>query len=156
MVNRLQELIRSLGHQVIRSSGHKVIRSLGHQVIRSSGHPVFINFQCCYRLTDPQVTGLLCRQINSKFQETLCSSPQELECANNVKVDTSSCLKPCSGLIVTSFAKSELKKDLETLFPIFRDYNLYKRVSTYPSVANGMSAFILMLFLLSIILNIRL
>ena len=72
-------------------------------------------------------------------QENVCNSPQELECTNNVKVDTSSCLKPCSGLIVTSFYKSQLKKELATLFPIFGDYNLYKKVTTHPSVANGMS-----------------
>ena len=72
------------------------------------------------------------------FKETLCTSSQELEdCVNNVKVDTSSCLKPCSGLIVTSFVKSELKKNLETLFPIFGQYKLYKKVTTYPSLANG-------------------
>ena len=71
------------------------------------------------------------------FKETLCTSPQELDCVNNVKVDTSSCLKPCSGLIVTSFAKSKSENDLETSFPIFGDYNTYKIVTSYPSVANG-------------------
>ena len=74
------------------------------------------------------------------FKETLCTSPQELDCVNNVKVDTSSCLKACSGLIVTSFAKSELKKDLESLFPIFGDYKLYKKVTTYPATTPSMSA----------------
>ena len=74
------------------------------------------------------------------FQETLCTSAQELDCVNNVKVDTSSCPKPCSGLIVTSFAKSELKKDLQRLFPIFGDYKLYKKVTTYPATANSMAA----------------
>ena len=54
-----------------------------------------------------------------------------------VQVDTSSCLKPCSGLIVTSFAKSEQHKDLDTLFPIFGEYNLFKKVTEYPSGANG-------------------
>ena len=44
-------------------------------------------------------------------------------------------MKACSGLIVTSFSKSELKNDLETLFPIFGQYNKYKRISTYPSTA---------------------
>ena len=52
----------------------------------------------------------------------------------NLKIDTSSCLKPCSGLIVTSFSKSKLENDLETLFPIIREYNFYKRVTTYPYV----------------------
>ena len=52
----------------------------------------------------------------------------------NLKIDTSSCLKPCSGLIVTSFSKSKLENDLETLFPIIREYNFYKRVTRYPYV----------------------
>ena len=96
----------------------------------------------------PVNLGLLQKVIfkNSKicifdtFQETLCTSPQELDCVNNVKVDTSSCLKSCSGLIVTSFAKSELKTDLETLFPIFKEYNKYKKVTSFPSGANGLLA----------------
>ena len=29
----------------------------------------------------------------------------KLECVNNIIVDTSECLKPCSGLIVSSFSK---------------------------------------------------
>ena len=57
---------------------------------------------------------------------------------NNVKVDNSSCLKSCSGFIVSSFAKSEPNKNLESLFPIFREYNNYKNVTTYPSGANSM------------------
>ena len=56
---------------------------------------------------------------------------------NQLQVDTSSCLKPCSGLIVTSFAKLEQNKDLDTLFPIFGEYNLFKKVTEYPSGANG-------------------
>ena len=56
---------------------------------------------------------------------------------NQLQVDTSSCLKPCSGLIVTSFAKSEQHKDLDTLFPIIGEYNLFKKVTEYPSGANG-------------------
>ena len=56
---------------------------------------------------------------------------------NQLQVDTFSCLKPCSGLIVTSFAKSEQHKDLDTLFPIFGEYNLFKKVTEYPSGANG-------------------
>ena len=71
------------------------------------------------------------------YQENLCNSLQELDCVNKIKVDTSSCLKPCSGLIVTSFYKSKLENDLQTLFPIFGQYKRYKKVTTYPSVANG-------------------
>ena len=74
------------------------------------------------------------------LQEPICTASQEVECVNNVNVDTSSCLKPCSGLIVTSFVKSKLEKDLETLFPIFGEYNQYKKVTAHPRVSNGMLA----------------
>ena len=46
------------------------------------------------------------------FKETLCTSPQDLDCVNKVKVDTSSCLKPCSGLIITTFANLQYVFDL--------------------------------------------
>ena len=46
---------------------------------------------------------------------------------------TTSCLKPCSGLIVTSFSKSEWNNELDYLLPIFGDYNKYKKVTQYPS-----------------------
>ena len=69
--------------------------------------------------------------------ETLCTSSKELDCVKNIKVDTTSCLKPCSGLIVTSFYKSRPENNLETLIEIFGEYNLYKKVTTYPFAANG-------------------
>ena len=70
------------------------------------------------------------------FQEPLCTA-KELECVENIKADTSLCLKPCSGLIVNNFYKSELNENLETLFPIFGKYNNYKKVTPYPSGQNG-------------------
>ena len=67
------------------------------------------------------------------FKEPLCSA-QKLECANAISVDTSSCMKPCSGLIVTSFFKSENYKDVKLLYPkIWRQYNNFKTISTFPS-----------------------
>ena len=52
-------------------------------------------------------------------------------------VDTSSCLKPCSGLIVTSFSKTDKNNDLENLFPVFTDYNNFKRITPIPTIATG-------------------
>ena len=48
-------------------------------------------------------------------------------------VNTSSCVKPCSGLIVTGFSKSDVTTDnLEAmkmvLSSVFEDYNRYKKV----------------------------
>ena len=58
---------------------------------------------------------------------------KKLECVNNVIVDTVSCLKPCSGLLVTSFSKSNDNKNLDDLFPFLKAYNYYKKITPYPS-----------------------
>ena len=47
------------------------------------------------------------------FQVPFCKL-EMLECINNTKIDTSICLPPCAGLIITSFAKSEQSDDLES------------------------------------------
>ena len=66
------------------------------------------------------------------FKEPICSE-QKLECVNKIPVDSLNCMKPCSGLIVTSFDKFEEYKNLEVLYPkILRQYNAFKRISTYP------------------------
>ena len=69
-------------------------------------------------------------------QGPICSST-ELECVNRIKLDTSSCIKPCSGLIVNGFYKSEQKKSLENLSPIIADYNKFKQITPYPLGQNG-------------------
>ena len=70
------------------------------------------------------------------IQEPLCTF-HELECVNKIKVDTSSCLKPCSGLIVTSLIKSDSDKKLENLLPDYVAYNKYKKITQYPSGSDG-------------------
>ena len=54
-----------------------------------------------------------------------------------IKFDTSNCLKPCSGFIVTSFYKSERKKNLDDLFPIYGAYNIFKKITQNPSGYTG-------------------
>ena len=67
----------------------------------------------------------------------------EVECVKNIKVDTTNCPTPCSGLIVTSFAKYEMDlikakihemKELEDLFPAYDDF---KKITQYPSGYTG-------------------
>ena len=66
------------------------------------------------------------------FKEPLCSA-QKLDCVDKISVDTSSCMKPCSGLIVTSFAKTEENKAIEIFYPeIWRQYNNFKKNTKYP------------------------
>ena len=70
------------------------------------------------------------------FKDPICS-PLEIKCVNSVKVNTSNCLKPCSGLIITTLSKTEQNRDLETLFPIFNDYDNYKMITMYPDGQPG-------------------
>ena len=75
------------------------------------------------------------------FKEPLCYA-QKLECVNTVPVDTSSCMKPCSGLIVTSFDKSEKDKNIEILYPqMWRQYNNFKTIPEYPPGFTGKCLF---------------
>ena len=61
----------------------------------------------------------------------------ELKCINNMQVTPSNCVKPCSGLTVTSFIKSELKKKMEDVLPIYEAYNNYKKATLYPLFSSG-------------------
>ena len=64
-----------------------------------------------------------------------------MECVNNVVVNNSGCLKPCSGLIVTSFSKSNLNKDLEEMQALSKAYNNYKKITEYPPGYTGRNTF---------------
>ena len=57
-----------------------------------------------------------------------------MKCVNNINVDVSSCLKSCSGLIVTTFFKNEWKRDLEKMFPVHGDYADYKKTTSHPII----------------------
>ena len=48
-----------------------------------------------------------------------------MECVESVVIDHFSCLKPCSGLIVSSLSKTELKQNVEDLLYFAEDYNTY-------------------------------
>ena len=72
----------------------------------------------------------------------ICSS-NNMECVNNINVDTSKCLQACSGLIVTTFSKSEQKRNLEKIFSVFEDYVKYKKFTRIPAGFLGKGFFLL-------------
>ena len=76
------------------------------------------------------------QSIIYNFKEPICI-PKDFECVSSIEVETFGCQKPCSGLFVNSFYKSEQKKDVENLFPVFEDYNSYKKITGYPSGFRG-------------------
>ena len=65
------------------------------------------------------------------FKKPPCSS-KDMLCVNNVKINTSNCIKPCNGLIVTSFYESKLNKDVGSVFSVLGEYNNYKKITGYP------------------------
>ena len=67
----------------------------------------------------------------------LCSS-FKMKCVKNVKADNSICLKPCSGLFVNSFSKSQQSKMINNIFPnMIESYNSYKKFTDFPDGLPG-------------------
>ena len=86
------------------------------------------------------------------MKKELCY-PKDLNCVKNVKVDTSRCMKTCSGLIVTGFSKSNERKTIENVLPLIEPYNQYKKITNYPSGYSGIvSNMLIILFLLTTII----
>ena len=73
-----------------------------------------------------------------KIQLPVCTSAKQLDCVDNISVDTSTCNRPCSGLVITSFNKFLDKNEkLKKLLPMIGDYDNYKKVTPYPSGLYG-------------------
>ena len=70
------------------------------------------------------------------IQETLCTS-KDNECVSKIESDDSFCLKPCSGLIVTSFTRLDANNAVQDVAAIYKTYNKYKKVTQYPSRYKG-------------------
>ena len=73
----------------------------------------------------------------SSIKVPLCSS-NEHECVKKVQNDSYNCLEPCSGLILTSFIKTDPKENLESLFSNeIAAYNDYSKWLQFPSGIKG-------------------
>ena len=81
------------------------------------------------------------------LQVPLCS-PQDLECVNRIRLNDADCLKPCSGLIVSSLSKTELKQNVEDLLYFAEDYNTYKIITPSPFYGSNGKLLILTNFIL--------
>ena len=61
------------------------------------------------------------------LQEPTCTS-SNFQCVQDTKGDTSKCLPPCSGLILSSYTKTDKHKDLNSLIPsVLKDYSKYQK-----------------------------
>ena len=73
------------------------------------------------------------------MQDPLCS-PEDEACVQSVNVSTNntSCLKPCSGLVLTSFSHSKFDEKLDNLlYEEVIAYNNYKKWFQYPDNLKG-------------------
>ena len=62
----------------------------------------------------------------------------QLGCANDVKFEFSNCLPPCSGLIVSSFSKTDTNKILDDLmYNEIISYDKFTRWSEFPEGLKG-------------------
>ena len=78
------------------------------------------------------------------IQEPLCTAVQ-LDCVRKIKADSinSKCLPECSGLILTSFSKSDSKNAIQHLIPsIDAVYKNYTKWAKFPSEMKGMQTMI--------------
>ena len=83
----------------------------------------------------PQLTPMIF------FQEPLCSL-KDVECLRKIKINSNQCLKPCSGLILTSFSKTEPKNNLESLIEEeVLAYDKYMKWFEYPTALKGFNNF---------------
>ena len=81
------------------------------------------------RLNDEYFLIIVLRII----QDPVCVSSLALQCTRKSEVDISNCLHPCSGLVVASFQKEDVVRNLEKLFPLVIDgYNKYKIITQVP------------------------
>ena len=61
-----------------------------------------------------------------------------MDCINNIRsVDTSECIKPCSGLIVTSFIKTQEDRKIDNWLTVLEDYKAYKKITPFPIDEQG-------------------
>ena len=78
------------------------------------------------------------------MQEPLCKAVQ-LDCVRKIKADSinSKCLPECSGLILTSFSKSDSKNGIQYLIPsIDAVYKNYTKWAKFPSEMKGIKTMI--------------
>ena len=61
-----------------------------------------------------------------------------MDCINNISnVNTSECIKPCSGLIVTSFIKTQEDRKIDNWLTVLEDYKAYKKITPFPIDEQG-------------------
>ena len=101
--------------------------------------PLSLGLQLFEKVCDDRTIdhwGLIVIFLFPKGAVPLCTSSSQLECVNQTKVASSACLPPCSGLIITSFAKLDGNQNFESLIPD-REKS-YRNVTKWSKLYPGM------------------
>ena len=76
-------------------------------------------------------------------QDPLCSSVQ-LDCAKKIGFEFANCLPPCSGLVVSSFSKTETNKKLgDLIYNEIISYEKFTRWIEFPEGLKGSTLFLI-------------
>ena len=82
---------------------------------------------------------LISKLIYSFQDQPSCITQSQQECLQKISVETYYCKKPCNGLLITSFFKTEFNKNLERHIPqAFNAYKKYKKMFQYNPIMEGM------------------
>ena len=77
------------------------------------------------------IYGLISFQHNTLIQDPICN-PEQLACIENVKLNSSKCVKSCTGLIVTGYTKFEFDDlklvDIEKTIEAYKDFKKWFKV----------------------------
>ena len=73
------------------------------------------------------------------FQDPICWTESEKECADSIRPDLSDCLPNCEGVMVTSFIKTENEEDASSVAAnLYKSYGNYKQHTlSFPSDLKG-------------------
>ena len=88
-----------------------------------------------------EVLGTLCALFFKTFffssQAPLCQ-PNQVNCVQELRPDTSSCKPPCNGITVTSYSKQKKKNNIGEILPrLLEDYDKFKGIIEVPPEIKG-------------------
>ena len=83
------------------------------------------------------------------IKATVCTTPGQLKCAQNIRPDLTKCMLHCDGVLVTSHIKTENFNKPEDVAPtLMQQYNAYKKFVPFPENLKGLYIVLIVHFLI--------
>merc|ERR1711860_404923 len=85
-----------------------------------------------------QQCGCLPLHLGNLEKDVLCVSKKDIECSQAIGPPNSTfCLRPCSGLVVSGYSKRQIDKSLGTLMPAtVHQYKKFKKMYTVDEIGD--------------------